>query len=130
MRRTSLLLLFAIACSSSVPSLPPSSSARKTGTVSGTVTLEEQPLPGASLMLSGAPINGSRPAVSDANGLFTFANLPPGTYTLRADLVGIQSRTMTVIVTGIEGVRVQIGMRLPNGAEAITVTAEAPPVLQ
>lgn len=68
-----------IACGGSSPTDGPPQT--QTGTVSGTVTADGAPVPGASLELTraGAP---NRSATSAANGTYQFTQVPTGTWTL------------------------------------------------
>ena len=60
-----------------------------TGKISGSVTdrINVEPLPGANIYLE----NTSFGTASDANGNFTIINIPPGKYTLKADMIGYKS---------------------------------------
>src|SRR5512136_2008065 len=65
------------------------SQSRETGAITGKVADEQgTPLPGVSLTLSGEKLMGSRVSVSEPNGTFRFPALPPGTYSLKAELPG------------------------------------------
>src|SRR5262245_31373026 len=62
-----------------------------TGKLSGIVTdPKKQPLAGANVILVGVPLG----AASDADGRYAILNVPAGTYTVKASLIG---RTPTTI---------------------------------
>ena len=65
------------------------SQSRETGAITGKVTDEQGAgLPGVNLTLSGAALMGTRATVSDAAGNFRYPALPPGTYSVKAELAG------------------------------------------
>ncbi len=98
------------------------------GGVTGTVTDSSgAALPGVTVELTGAAMQGTRSAVTDSQGAFRFVNVPPGeNYKLTATLSGFAPATKTVsrVYLGQEG-RVDLMLRAAV-SEAITVTAEAP----
>ncbi len=60
------------------------------GKITGTVRLGDDPLPGTTLTLRGEGM--TLTVVSDAEGGFTFFNVPPGLdYRLRAELFGVKT---------------------------------------
>src|SRR5688572_22918774 len=59
-----------------------------TGALEGTVSDANGPLPGVTVELHSPNLQGARVAVTDADGSFRFALLPPGSYTLTANLSG------------------------------------------
>lgn len=62
---------------------------RETGAIVGTVMDEEEvPLPGVTLTLTSPNLIGTRTAITDTEGGFRFPSLPPGVYTLKAELPG------------------------------------------
>jgi hypothetical protein len=68
------------------------------GTVNGTVTdaATGQPLAGANVIVEGTTMG----AAADAEGAFTIVNVPEGTYTITASVIGYASVSKTVNVTG------------------------------
>ena len=101
-----------------------------TGQLTGTVTTEGAPLPGVTVTLTSPNLQGARTAVTDVNGNYNFAALPPGDYTVRVELEGMRPVTRTVRVTLSGTARVDAEMQLTTVAETITVTASAPAVLE
>ncbi|MFL6247048.1 MAG: carboxypeptidase regulatory-like domain-containing protein [Thermoanaerobaculia bacterium] len=101
-----------------------------TGNLTGTVTSGGAPLPGATITATSPQLQGTRTAVSDANGNFNLAALPPGDYTVRVSLEGLQEVTRSVRVTVAGTARVDVDLKVSAVTEAITVTASAPAVLE
>ncbi|MFA6957382.1 MAG: von Willebrand factor type A domain-containing protein [Thermoanaerobaculia bacterium] len=104
--------------------------ANTVGSISGTVSHEGAPLPGATILISSPVLQGTRVAVSNVNGDFTFRALPPGAYTIMIELEGMSTVTKVADVLAGYAVRVPTTLQLSSVAEAITVTAAAPAVLE
>ncbi|HEX6641710.1 MAG TPA: TonB-dependent receptor, partial [Thermoanaerobaculia bacterium] len=101
-----------------------------TGALTGTVTSDGVPLPGALVTLTSPSLQGTRTAYSDANGNYNVSALPGGDYTVRVSLEGLQDVTRTTRVTVAGTARVDVDMKVSAVAESITVTASAPAVLE
>jgi len=103
----------------------------QTGTISGAVqSADGQPLPGATVSVKSPALQGVRTAVSDANGNYLFRGLPPGAYTVTFELSGMSTVEKK---TPLElGASISLGASLTVAAvqETVTVTAEAPSLLQ
>jgi hypothetical protein len=103
----------------------------QTATLTGSVTdASGAVLPGVTVSVTGESlIGGARTAVTDENGVYRFLTLPPGTYTVSAELSGFKPFTQ-------ENVRLQLGQtitvdpRLEIGGfeDRITVAGGAPVV--
>ncbi|MEO6486913.1 MAG: TonB-dependent receptor, partial [Thermoanaerobaculia bacterium] len=104
--------------------------AQNLGSLTGTVTLEGAPLPGATVTISSPALQGTRTAYTDVNGNYNFGALPPGEYRVAFDMESMQSVSRTAKVTLGGVARANAVMRLSALAEAITVTAAAPAVLE
>jgi len=104
--------------------------AQVTGVLTGTVTTDGNPLPGATVSVTSPSLQGTRTAVTDANGNYNIAALPPGDYTVKTELSGLTPITRTVRVTLSGTARSDAELRLSAVTEAITVTAAAPAVLE
>ena len=66
-----------------------------TGRLSGTVTNpQKQPLGGANVILVGVPLGGA----TEMDGRYTIVNIPAGTYTVKASLIGHTSTSVTEVV--------------------------------
>src|SRR5436190_11069024 len=64
--------------------------AQTTGTITGTATTAGAALPGATVTISSPALQGVRTTVSGANGDYVFPALPPGKYSVTAELEGRQ----------------------------------------
>ena len=106
------------------------SQSRETGAITGKVTDEQgAPLPGVNLSLSGEKLMGTRATVSDANGVFRYPALPPGTYSLRAELGGFgtvvqENIRLNTTVT----LNLTLVMKPATVEEQVTVIAKSPTV--
>ncbi len=101
-----------------------------TGALNGTVSHEGAPLPGVTITIGSPALQGTRVAVSNVNGDYNFPALPPGQYTVKFEMEGMATVAQTTRV-GLAGTqRVNSVMQLSAVAEAITVTAAAPAVLE
>ena len=127
MQRSKLLVcLVAVACCLALAS---AAEAQTTGAVRGRVVDPDgAPLPGVTVTVRGdGLIGGQRTATTSVNGGYNFSGLPPGSYTLEAQLAGFRGFTQ-------EDVRVSLGsatvvnftMELSAVQETVTVTGEAP----
>jgi outer membrane receptor protein involved in Fe transport len=101
-----------------------------TGALTGTVTTDGAPLPGATVTVSSPSLQGTRTSITDGNGNYNFVGLPPGEYTVRMELEGLQTITRTARVTLSGTARVDAAMTVAAMTEAITVTASAPAVIE
>jgi hypothetical protein len=101
-----------------------------TGQLVGSVTTGGNPLPGATVTITSPSMQGSRTAVSDVNGNFSLSALPPGDYTVKIELSGLQTVNKTVHVGVSSTSRADADLKVSAVAEAITVTASAPAVLE
>ena len=103
---------------------------RLTGTVLGTVVDSDGlAVPGATVTVAGPALIRAFADVTNAQGLYRAVNLPPGTYTLTAQLQGFGTVTISGIVVRV-GTDVEVNVTLkPAGvAETVTVVADSPVV--
>ena len=99
-----------------------------TGAILGTVAQAGTPLPGVTVEVKSAAMQGVRTEVTDARGAFRFTLLPPGDYTLTASLSGFNTVTQKNITVGLNRtVTLDVAMS-PQVSEQITVTGAAPVV--
>ena len=103
----------------------------QTGTLMGTVTMEDgSTVPGVTVIASSpAMVIGKITAVTNENGVFRFANLPPGQYEVSFQLEGFR----TVIhkdlrVVAMQTYTVNASMKQQALQEAIVVTGKGPTV--
>ncbi|HEX7150616.1 MAG TPA: TonB-dependent receptor [Thermoanaerobaculia bacterium] len=104
--------------------------AQTTATLTGNVTSEGSALPGATVTVTSPALQGSRSAVTGPNGEYNFPALPPGTYTVTVELEGLQTVRKNATVRLGETARADVDLKVSAVAEAITVTAAAPSVLE
>src|SRR5688572_3668648 len=105
-------------------------SAQTTASLVGTVSSGGSPLPGALVTVSSPALQGVRTAISGETGGYAFQALPPGEYTVRVELEGMQTVTRRVNVGLAQTARVDADLKVSSVAEAITVTATAPAALE
>lgn len=101
-----------------------------TGTLDGTVTSGDSPLPGVLVTISSPALQGNRTAVTGQGGGYHFAGLPPGAYSVRFELEGMQSVQQNVTIGLAQSSRADASMRMATVGEGITVTASAPAVVE
>ena len=104
--------------------------AQTTATLTGTVTSDKAPLPGATVTISSPAMQGTRTAVTGPNGDYNFAALPPGTYTVTFELAGLQTVKRNAEVRLAQVARADADLKPSKVQESITVTATAPSVLE
>jgi Carboxypeptidase regulatory-like domain/TonB dependent receptor len=86
-------------------------------------------LPGATLTLRNTDTGFTRTAVTEGDGRYRFAELPPGPYQIKAELQGFAPMDVKDITLTIGlSLRRDFTMRLQNLQESVVVTAEAPVV--
>jgi hypothetical protein len=97
------------------------------GAVSGVITdAQGAVLPGVALALRNAETGFTRTAVTDADGRYRLAGLPPGRYELKADLSGFAPVEVTdiTLTIGLE-LGLNITLQLGGVQESLTVTGQA-----
>ena len=104
--------------------------AQTTSSLTGRVTLDGNGLPGVTVTISSPQMQGTRLAVTDVNGNYNFGGLPPGDYTVRFEMESMNTVTRTARLGVSTRSVVDAEMRMSALAEAITVTAAAPAVLE
>ena len=113
-----LLFVLAVAASSSA----------QDGVITGRITDSSGAvLPGVNLSLAGPALMAARTAVSDEQGGYRFALLPPGDYTLRFELQGFNSvvRERIQLTAGFTAT-LNVTMDVGAVSEAITVVGASP----
>ena len=98
-----------------------------TGALRGAVRDANGVIPGVTVELINEATNVGREAVSNEEGLYNFAAVPPGVYTVKASLTGFKTYEQKGVRVGAQQF-VTIDVTLEVGAlqETITVTGEAP----
>lgn len=110
--------------------LPAALFAQTTASLTGTVTTMGAPLPGATVTITSPAMQGVRTTVTGPNGDYNFAALPPGMYSVKFELEGMQRLVKPANVRLGEIARADADLKVAAMAEAITVTAAAPSVLE
>jgi hypothetical protein len=108
----------------------PSLLAQTTASLTGTVTLEGNGIPGVTVTVASPNLQGTRDTVSGDGGGYSFSGLPPGAYTVTFNLEGMQPVTRNVTLSLATAGRADAEMKVSAVAEAITVTAAAPSVME
>jgi hypothetical protein len=101
-----------------------------TGTLVGTVTSDDKPLPGVTVTVTSPALQGSRTTVTGDAGGYHFPSLPPGDYTVTFDLEGMHRIERSAVVGLSQTARADAEMTLTSLAEEITVTASPPPEVE
>jgi hypothetical protein len=122
------LLLLTLAAGLLAGALAPLA-AQTTGGIVGRASDESGgPLPGVAVEATGAALQGSRSAVTDAKGAYHLTLLPPGQYTVTFALQGFGSESRRAIAVELDRDATIDAVLKPRAAEEITVTGEAPVV--
>ncbi len=111
--------LFAIVCLALVAPV----AAQQSGSLSGRVTAEGQPLPGVAVTVTSPALQGQRVDVTNASGDYQFPFLPAGEYTVRFVLDGFQTLEQKILVTVAQPRTLDAEMYASALEEEITVTS-------
>ena len=98
--------------------------AQTTGSIRGVVETGGTPLPGVTVEARSASLQGVRAAVTDSDGRFNLALLPPGAYTVTSTLEGFAPNTQTVRMALAQAAVIKVELIAAATAE-VTVTAQA-----
>jgi outer membrane receptor for ferrienterochelin and colicin len=101
-----------------------------TGNLVGTASTDGIGVPGVTVTLSSPALQGTRTAVTEDGGAYSFPGLPPGDYTVTFELSGMQTVTRRLRVNLAQTSRADADLRPAALSEAITVTASAPAALE
>ena len=101
-----------------------------TASLTGTITTDGNPLPGATVTISSPALQGTRTAITGDSGGYSFPGLNPGVYSVRAELSGLAPVTRQVTLSLAQTSRADADLKVSSVSEAITVTASAPAVLE
>jgi len=81
----------------------------------------------ASVTLRNTETNRAYSTVSNENGLYVLANVPPGRYELTADATGFAKSTLTGIeLTVGQTATIDVTLKVASGTEKVVVTTETP----
>ena len=99
--------------------------AQTTGRIQGqTLDVQGAVVPGATITIISPALQGSLTQVTDAEGRFRFATVPPGIYAVKAELSDFKTFNQTDVDVGLDRT-VTLTMTMEVGAVAETVTVEA-----
>lgn len=98
------------------------------GSIYGTVSDESGAvIPGVDVTARNPRTNESHTTITNTAGLFTFAQLPVGTYNVRAELPGFKAITRQAIELSLNrNARVDFVLTIGQVAEQVTVVGDAP----
>ncbi len=98
--------------------------------LSGTVTDPSgRVVVGASIRMRNTATDTTYTATSNESGFYALANVPPGTYELKASSTGFANFTQTGIVLTVGQVAtINVGLRVASLGETVIVTTEAPTI--
>ena len=86
-------------------------------------------LPGATVTAQNIETNYARSAITDEQGHFLIPALPPGTYSVRAELQGFTPRTLDDVVLTLGGlIDLRLSLNVAGGQEIVEVSGDAPVV--
>lgn len=101
------------------------SAAMSAGTLHGTVIGPDgQPMPGVPLLLRNDVTGFRAETASDANGAFSFFNVPFNPYELHVEVQGYETQHLAVEVRGTAPVQLSVKMALQEVKESVKVEAE------
>ncbi|HEX6278863.1 MAG TPA: TonB-dependent receptor plug domain-containing protein, partial [Pyrinomonadaceae bacterium] len=95
--------------------------AQSNGTVRGTVTSQVNDAPLASVSVQLTQLR--RSVETDANGVFEFADVPPGRYTIVTHIEGFSDQARSIVVSAGQTLTRDFSMSLRSLQEEVTVTA-------
>lgn len=105
----------------------PAASQTFTGGVRGVVSDANGVIPGVTVTLTNEATNVSRDTVTNDVGQYNFPAVPPGTYTIKAQLTGYKTFERAGLrVATQQFVQLDLPLELGTVQETITVTGEAP----
>lgn len=101
-----------------------------TATLKGTVTDPDGlPIPNAEVLLTSEQLQGDRQSLTDTEGRYRFAPLPPGGYVVKVVHPSFNSWESGVLSVDLGAtVRVDVGLTVTDSGEVITVLADAPAI--
>ena len=99
-----------------------------TGTIEGYISdVEGGAIPGATVTATNQDTGIDRAVITDANGFYSAKALQVGTYTVAAELAGMQTTQQTDISVLVGQIKdINLTLEVESTSEVITVTSEAP----
>src|SRR5947209_4852056 len=106
----------------------PSFAQRITATIRGTVTdTTGAVVPGANVTVKGEETGYTRSTLTNSSGVYSFPELPIGTYAVEVSLTGFKSATIRGVALNVADDRA-VNVRLETGTLTESVTVEVPAV--
>src|SRR5947207_15355005 len=104
--------------------------AQTTGQILGTVVdAQGGVLPGVTVTATSPQLQGTRTAVTDGSGTFRFPTLPPGTYSIKANLSGFQDAAQENITVSLDkSVALSLKMQVAGVSQTVNVMGTSPVV--
>src|SRR6266568_5764140 len=100
---SALVLLFAV-----------SAFAQVSASLTGEVTSDGKQMPGVTVTISSANMQGTRTTVTGENGGYTFSSLPPGDYSVTFELAGLATVTKKTTLQLSQTSRVDAAMKVAS----------------
>jgi len=106
----------------------PSAFAQTTGQINGTIVDQQgAAMPGVTVTATSPALQGERSTVTDGTGTFRFLSLPPGVYTIKAELAGFQSSEQTSVPVSLsQAVTVNFTLQVAGVSAQVTVVGASP----
>jgi hypothetical protein len=82
--------------------------------LTGTVTLGGNPLPGVTVTISSPELSGTRTSTTDENGNYNFGGIPSGTYSVKFEMESMTPVTRTVRIGDGQTARADAEMQLAS----------------
>ena len=116
------------ACCLAVSTVAAGQTRATTADLGGTIVDQSSAvLPGATVTAQNADTNHTRSALTDEQGQFLIPALPPGTYTVRAEMHGFAPRTVDHIVLTLGSLLdLRLSLNVAGGQEVVLVAGDAP----
>jgi len=121
-----VLLVLACTLAGAIPVL--AQSRATTADLSGVVFDESNAvLPGVTVTITNAATGVTRVAMTDGEGRFAVPALPPGTYSVRAELSGFAPRVIEPLVLALgQSAELSVTLSVAGTTEAVTVAGQSP----
>ncbi len=96
------------------------------GTISGTITDPNgAAVVGASLTIKNAVTGFTRSATSDAEGNYSFQNVPPNNYQITVSASGFENTAQNIVVRGSVPMQIPISLNVIGGSATVNIIADA-----
>lgn len=105
----------------------PAFAQEQTGAIQGVVRdTSGAVLPGVTVEARSPQVVGASTTVTDAEGIYRFPALPPGTYTITASLQGFQPAKSEGLLALGQLLKIDLALRIATVTETVQVTGESP----